>query len=190
MELDGAGDWETLRFLRGKHQFFLASLDGCRPSVRSMYGNAGALPDSFKMLRHLSGSDWDEAVERLKDASERQTIMHLFACFERIIRTDGRIRGEQSACQFHFFFESAASSSSSFLGFGPWLQCWVSASLAAKQSSSARVLRGVLQLFKDERNKMMHSDLVIVPPLSFISRRLHFSLKEIRRLASDFPLQP
>jgi hypothetical protein len=190
MELDGAGEWKTLEFLRGKHQLFVVSLEAYRPSLlRSKSVMRRSMPDVVKMLRHLSGKDWDGAVEELKEASERQAIMHLFACFERIIRVDALIRGELCASQYHACFVEVAGLAHAFVRFDRCLQCWVDAASAAGNLQSVKELRQIKQLFRDERNKLMHNDLTIVPPFSRIARHLHSSLMVIRHLASDFPLQ-
>lgn len=95
MELDSGGNWKTLQLLRSKHQFFIASLERHKSAAQIKPSQGKVLPVQLKMLVRLSWKDWDDAAEVLKEASGRQAIMHLFACFERIIRMDGQLRGEQ-----------------------------------------------------------------------------------------------
>lgn len=104
MELDSGGNWKTLQLLRNKHQFFVTSLERYKPAAQIKSSQGKVLPIELKMLVRLSGKDWDDAVEVLKEASERQAVMHLFACFERIIRVDGQLRGEQLSKKHHAFF--------------------------------------------------------------------------------------
>jgi hypothetical protein len=189
MELDKSGHWRTLQFLRGKHQLFVTSLENYRPATRTKSNQKKSFYAEVSNLVHLCGKDWDNAAEALKEASERQAVMHLFACYERIIRVDGQLRGEQDARQHHARFVKAAAATPSFLGFDQWLQCWVNAAVAAKQRSSAKALRQLKQQFKDERNPMMHNDQAVLPPFTLVARKLLASLAVVQGLASDFPLQ-
>lgn len=189
MELDSGGNWKTLQLLRSKHQFFIASLETYKLAAQIKSSQGKDLPVELKMLVLLSGKDWDDAAEALKEASERQAIMHLFACFERIICVDGRLRGEQQSRQHHTFFAKAASAATSFLRFDQWLQCWINTASAAKQRPSLKALRQLKQQFKEERNPLMHNDQAILPPFSLVARKLSTSLATVQHLASDFPLQ-
>ncbi len=155
MELEGNGNWTTLQFLRSKHQLFITSLDSYKPAVRTRFGNVKGLPLEVKMLLHLSGKEWDDAAEALKEASERQAIMHLFTCFERIIRVDGQIRGEQPSFYYHAFFVKAASLAPSFVRFDQWLQCWVKVAGAAKHRTAVKAMRLLKLQFTDERTPLM-----------------------------------
>jgi hypothetical protein len=101
MEIGSKGNWKTLQFLRNKHQIFIASLESYKPAARSKSNQGKGHPAEIRSVVHLCGKDWDDAVEALKDASERQAIMHLFASFERIIRVDRQIRGQQRGFQYH-----------------------------------------------------------------------------------------
>jgi len=105
MELDSGGNWKTLQLLRSKHQFFIANLETYKLAAQIKSSQGKDLPVELKMLVRLSGKDCDDAAEALKEASERQAIMHLFACFERIIRVDGQLRGEQQSRQHHTFLQ-------------------------------------------------------------------------------------
>jgi hypothetical protein len=189
MELDSGGNWKTLQLLRSKHQFFVASLERYKPAAQIKSSQGRVLPVELKFLVRLSGKDWDAAAEVLKEASERQAIMHLFACFERIIRVDGQLRGEQQPHLHHAFFAKDASAATSFVRFDQWLQCWVNAASAAKQRPSLNALRQLKQQFKEERNPLMHNDQAILPPFSLVARKLRSSLATVQHLASDFPLQ-
>lgn len=190
MEFDKSGHWRTLQFLRSKHRLFIASLDNYRlAAAQTNSSQKRGLPAEVRKLLHHCGKDWDDAEEALKEASERQAIMHLFVCFERIIRVDGQLRGEQPAHQHHPSFVKAASAAPSYVRFEQWLQCWVNAAIASKHRTSRVTLRQLKQQFKDERNPMMHNDQASLPPLSLVARRLQASLAAVQDLASDFPLQ-
>jgi hypothetical protein len=189
MELAGNGNWTTLQFLRGKHQLFITSLDGYNPAARTRFGKVKDIPREAKMLLHLSGKEWDDAVEALKEVSERQAIMHLFTCFERIIRVDGQIRGEQPTSHHHAFFVKASSLAPSFVRFDQWLQCWNKVAGAAKHRSAGKEMRLLKLQFTDERNPLMHSDQAIIPPFWLVAPKLRSSLATVQHLASDFPLQ-
>jgi hypothetical protein len=187
MELDSGGHWKTLQLLRSKHQFFIASLQRYSPAAQINSSQGRVLPVELKLLVRLSGKDWDAAAEVLKEASERQAIMHLFACFERIIRVDGQLRGEQQSRQHHAFFAKVASATTSFVRFDQWLQCWVNAASAAKQRPSLKALRQLKQQFKEERNPLMHNDQATLAPFPLVARKLCSSLAAAQHLASDFP---
>lgn len=189
MELDKSGHWRTLQFLRTKHQLFVISLNSYRPAARIKLSQKKSLPPEVRKLVYLCGKDWDDAAELLKDASERQAVMHLFACFERIIRVDGQLRGNGDVHLHHAHFVKSASAAPSFVRIDRWLQCWVNAAVAAKQQTSLIALRQLKQQFKDERNPLMHNDQAVLPPLSLVARNLHASLILVQHLASDFPLQ-
>ena len=175
MELNSNGDWKTLQFLKSKHQIFVASLANYKPAARSKFRQSKGIPNEVRPLLYLSGKDWDDASAALKEASERQAMMHLFACFERIVRMDGKIRSNDAT--------------SSFESIHRWLDCWIKSAVAAKHQPSAKALRQLKQLFKDQRNSLIHNDLSIVSPLSRVARQLHSSLLVIRQLAPDFPLE-
>lgn len=189
MELDSGGNWKTLQLLRNKHQFFVTSLERYKPAAQIKSSQGKDLPIELKMLVRLSGKDWDDAVEVLKEASERQAVMHLFACFERIIRVDGQLRGEQLSKKHHAFFAKAASAAPSFVRFDQWLQCWINAAVAAKQRPTLKSLRQLKQQFNEERNPLMHNDQTTLAPLLLVARKLCASLASAQHLASDFPLQ-
>ena len=189
MELDSGGNWKTLQLLRSKHQFFVTSLERSKPAAQIKSSQGKDLAVELKMLVRLSGKDWDDAAEVIKEASERQAVMHLFACFERIIRVDGQLRGDQYTHQHHAFFAKAASAAPSFVRFDQWLQCWVNSAAAAKQRPTLKALRQLKQQFKEERNPLMHNDQATVAPFSLVARKLCSSLASAQQLASDFPLQ-
>jgi len=189
MELDSGGNWKTLQLLRSKHQFFIASLETYKLAAQIKSSQGKDLPVELKMLVRLSGKEWDDAVEALKEVSERQTIMHLFTCFERIIRVDGQIRGEQPTSHHHAFFVKASSLAPSFVRFDQLLQCWIKVAGAAKHRSAGKEMRLLKLQFTDERNPLMHSDQAIIPPFSLVARKLRSSLATVQHLASDFPLQ-
>ena len=75
MELDKAGHWRTLQFLRTKHQLFVISLNSYRPAARIKLSQKKSLPPEVRKLVYLCGKDLDNAAELLKDASESGRLL-------------------------------------------------------------------------------------------------------------------
>lgn len=115
--------------------------------------------------------------------------MQLFACFERIIRVDGQLRGERTDHQHHLKFVKAASLAPSFVRFEQWLQCWVNVAVSIKQQTPAKAMREIKQQFRDQRNPLMHNDRAVIAPFPLVARKLHQPLGLLRSLAADFPLE-
>ncbi|WP_022654496.1 hypothetical protein [Aquaspirillum serpens] len=152
-----------------------------RQSIHSV--SHTTLQNPLHGLHGMSSLEWEVERRSQEEYEERAAVMQLYAAFEGLLRRDAEWRGLQPTACFHQQFSSMAQKvrKGKFVRLSEWLNCW-----QATRAVQVAVLNQLETTFRQDRNPLMHTNQVIVPPLLRVRQQLINAYSNLSQVADDF----